>query len=352
VILSEISDKSDLAILSNTLKKYDNVILAAEPNTSQNIGLKPISDFIEPNPNNLGAILFSPDKDNIVRKQKLLFEDEESSNSFALQVIKKYLDLRSEDSQITENGFELMSFSVRTDGNKYSPITIPIAEDSNMMINFFGKPGSYKSISFADVFNNQFTGRDTGETLDLNGKIVLIGEMGTGLHDEQYVPVSFGQAMPGVEIHANAIQTILSQRFLEVQSLASTMLVVYLTIIIGLTLFLTLNIALSILIFVFGVIAYMVSTWVAFEYGLILNTIYPHLAFVITLIVAYIYRYFTEARAVKKTEHAFSKYVSSDVVKDFRESGSVEIGWGGKESDCVFLRYPRLYDYFRKNKTS
>ncbi len=336
IILSEISDEKDRDVLVNTLEKYDNVILAAEPKTSQTTGLKPISDFIKPNPKNLGAILFNPDQDNIVRRQQLFFADPVTPNSFALRIIQKYLDLRDDDSQLIENKFELMSFSVRVNGKKYSPITIPIAKNGSVMTNFFGHPGSYQSISFSDVHENKFTERKTEEELDLNGKIVLIGEMGTGLHDEQYVPISFGQAMSGVEIHANTIQTILSQRFLSEQSNSSLLITIVIIIAIGLILFLSLSIALSILVFFIGVITYLITTWVTFEYGLILNTLYPYLAFLTALIIAYIYRYFTEAKALLKTEHAFGKYVSEDVVKRILDNPD-QLKLGGDEKTLTVL---------------
>lgn len=336
IILSEISNKSDRQVLVDTLEKYDNIILATEPKTEYTIGLKPISDFTEANPANLGAILFKPDQDNTVRRQNLTFSDSEAPYSFALQIVKKYLDLRDGDSKITDDGFQLMPFSVRVGGKKYSPVTIPITDDSNIMINFFGRPGSYKSISFADVYENKFTERRSGNELDLNGKIVLMGEMGTGLHDEQYVPISYGQAMPGVEIHANTIQTILTQRFLSEQSESSVLITVLIALVLGLILFLSLSITLSVIIFVIGVIVYMISTWVVFEYGLILNTIYPYIAFVTALLVAYIYRYFTEARTLLKTEHAFGRYVSEDVVKQILENPD-QLKLGGDEKTLTVL---------------
>jgi len=336
VILSEISSESDRTVLVNTLKKYSNIILAAEPKTDYTTGLKPRNEFIEPHPDNLGAILFRPDQDNTVRRQHLIFEDEQITYSFALQLAKKYLDLKDDDSKFTEDGFELMPFSVRVGSKKYSPITIPISGKTELLINFFGPPGSFQTISFADVHENKFTERQTGEELDLSDKIVLIGEMGTGLHDEQYVPISYGQAMAGVEIHANTIQTILSQRFLLEQTKNSLLITIGVVIILGFILFLSLSIALSVLLFFIGVVVYMVSTWIVFEYGIVLNTIYPYLAFLMTLIVAYIYRYFTEARALLKTEHAFSRYVSHDVVKQIMENPD-QLKLGGDEKVLTVL---------------
>lgn len=311
VILSEKTDEVDRNVLTNTLKKYDNVILAAEPKTPRTTGLKPQPAFMEARPGNLGAILFEPDKDNVIRRQYLFFDDPEAPYSFGLQVLKKFLDLLDEDGQQTDEGYLLMPFSVRVGNRKYDPILLPTRED-RLLINFFGPPGSYQTISFADVY--------AGQKIDVANKIVLIGEIGTGLHDEQYVPLSFGRAMSGVEIHANAIQTILSQRFLVNQSDASRQTMLVGVILLGIALFLTLSVGLSVLVFLLGVIIYTVTTWIAFEYGVILNTFYPYSAFFVTLVVAYIYRYFTEARTLLKTEHAFGRYVSEEVVKKILEN--------------------------------
>jgi adenylate cyclase len=336
VILSEATDEEDQAVLASTLEKYDNVILAAEPKTPQTTGLKPLPEFSEARPGNLGAILFEPDKDNVIRRQHLFFEDERASHSFGLQILKKYLDLLDEDGQQFDEGYQLMGFSVRVGNKKYDPILIPTKED-RLLINFFGAPGSFQTISFADVYANRFTERVSGQELDLKDKIVLIGEMGTGLHDEQYVPLSFGQAMPGVEIHANTIQTILSQRFLVNQSDTNRQMTLIGVVVLGMLLFLTLSVGVSVFLFFLGVIAYTVTSWIVFEYGLILNTFYPYLAFFITLVVAYIFRYFTEARALLKTEHAFGRYVSEEVVKKILENpDQLKLG-GDQKTLTVFF---------------
>ena len=336
VILSEATDEADEAALAETLEKYDNVILAAEPRTAQTTGLKPLARFREAHPDNLGAILFEPDKDNMVRRQHLFFEDEEVPRSFALQIVGRYLDLTQEDGRQTAEGYRLMDYSVRVGNKKFDPIVLPV-RDGRLMINFFGAPGSFDSISFFDVYENRFTERTSGRTLDLKGKIVLIGEMGTGLHDEQYVPLSFGRAMPGVEIHANTIQTILSHRFLVNQSDFSKKLTVVAATVLGMALFLTLSVSMSVLMFFAGVIAYMVATWVVFEYGVVLNTFYPYLIFFAAVVVAYLYRYFREARALMKTEHAFGRYVNEEVVKKILENpGQLKLG-GDQKILTVFF---------------
>lgn len=346
IIFSEISDEADRKTLSETLKKYNNIILAAEPKIEQTFGLKPLEEFIAPHPENLGAILFSPDRDNTVRRQTLFFEDPKSPEAFSLKIVKTYLGLIPEDSQKTDTTYRLMDFPVRIGAKKFDPIEIPLSGTSGktqnkttdeLIINFFGRPYSYPSISFADLYENRFTGRQTQQPIELTDKIVLIGEMGTGIHDEQYVPASFGQAMPGVEIHANAIQTILTQRFLTEQSARNLTATVTVITAVALAAFLTLGITFSLILFFTGLIVYMVTTWVVFEYGLILNTIYPYLAMLAALVTAYIYRYFTEAKLTHEIENAFSHYVSDIVVKKILEDPeSLALGGVKKEMTVLF----------------
>lgn len=92
-------------------------------------------------------------------------------------------------------------------------IDVPVDQNGEMMVNFFGDPSSYKMISFVDVVNKNF---DPGTFKD---KIVLIGATSfKEIHDEVLTPRSNVQPMSGVEFWANEIQTILDGKFLHNQS--------------------------------------------------------------------------------------------------------------------------------------
>ncbi|MBI5421918.1 CHASE2 domain-containing protein [Candidatus Peregrinibacteria bacterium] len=336
IIFTENTSDADKAALVDTLKRYDNVILAAEPKTPATTGLKPLPEFIEPHPGNLGSILFQPDQDNVVRRQKVLLDDPVVPQSFAVRVARAFLDLIPEDSGRVPSGFRLMDFVARVGDRRVSPITIPLDATDRMNLNFFGPPNSFSSISFVDVLENRFIDRQSGLPLDLGGKMVLIGEMGTGLHDEQYVPTSQGRPMPGVEIHANALQTLLTGQFLVDQSPVGIWGVSMAVLVLALGLFLFLGIVSSVAILVVGCLIYTIVSWIAFEYGLILNTVYPYLAITLMFTVAYLYRYFTEARHARHTERAFSKYVSHHVVRRILENPH-ELKLGGEKRELTVL---------------
>ncbi len=337
IIFSEVSSKEDQAELVETLENNDDIILAAEPEAKGTFGLKPLDVFVEAAPNNLASILFRPDSDNTVRRQQLLFEDPLSPESFALKISKTYLGLLPEDSKKTDTGYSVMDFAVRVGSKKFNPINIPLAEDGTLLVNFFASPNSFQTISFIDAYNNEMTERKTQEELDLNNKIVLIGEVGTGIHDVQYVPNSFGTPMPGIEIHANLIQTILSQSFIVPQSKGNLTMVTALMVAASFLIFLSVRILISLILLILAIVAYTFVTYTAFELGTVLNMVYPYLALIISFIAAYVFRYFIEARGAQKTQRAFSRYVSPDVVKKIIDNpDQLKLGGEKKELTVYF----------------
>jgi len=69
-----------------------------------------------------------------------------------------------------------------------------------MMINYEGDVNTYPYVSIADVVNHKFAPGT------FRGKIVLVGASATGIGDLRSTPFA-GINYPGVEIHANVIDT-------------------------------------------------------------------------------------------------------------------------------------------------
>ena len=88
---------------------------------------------------------------------------------------------------------------------KVGPVTIPVDESVSALIPCRGKRGSFKYISFADIYSDKVP-KD-----ELKGKIALIGTSAPGLLDLRSTPV--GSVFPGVEIHANMITAMLDNNF-------------------------------------------------------------------------------------------------------------------------------------------
>ncbi len=91
--------------------------------------------------------------------------------------------------------------------------------DHSALLPYAGAPGHFQRISYADVL----LGNVPAETF--RDKFVLVGATAAGLGDSLPTPVSgFGQAMPGVEIHANVLDSLRRNALVQTLSLPWQML--------------------------------------------------------------------------------------------------------------------------------
>ncbi len=91
--------------------------------------------------------------------------------------------------------------------------------DHSALLPYAGSPGHFQRISYADVL----LGNVPPETF--RDKFVLVGATAAGLGDSLPTPVSgFGQAMPGVEIQANVLDSLRRNALVQTLSLPWQML--------------------------------------------------------------------------------------------------------------------------------
>ena len=82
--------------------------------------------------------------------------------------------------------------------------TTPLPQASTILINFRGRPKTFEWISYYQVVHGEI------EPEVFRGKIVLVGATSEILKDHFQTPFARGGDMPGVEIHANAIETLVN----------------------------------------------------------------------------------------------------------------------------------------------
>lgn len=283
--------KTDYAFAAK-LGEFDNIVLAGtEDRIYPLFSQKTI----------LGDNLATPDGDGVFRK----FEIGESDN-FAFAIVKKYLE--------QEN------------------LTLPLDEKGRFMVNYFGDPYSFRMVPFVSVLEDEF------EPNFFQDKIVLVGlTTFREIDDTNLTPRSNNIPMPGVEIWANTIQTILDGKFLVNQSLPSQVLTVF---VISATLTIILNfsgIALSAVIALFAIILYLLAAHFFYYRGVILNMVYPFLAIVLSYLSAWVYRYFIADREKQEIKSAFSHYVSDELVKEIAKNPEMVKLGGEKLPVTVFF---------------
>ncbi len=79
----------------------------------------------------------------------------------------------------------------------------PLSPDPAVFINYRGPRRTFPVIPYYQVLNGEV------EPQAFAGKIVLVGATASALHDEFPTPFSGREKMPGVEIHANLLETLL-----------------------------------------------------------------------------------------------------------------------------------------------
>lgn len=199
-----------------------------------------------------------------------------------------------------------------------------------LLINYSGKPYSYRTISFSDVFFGKF------KPEDVEGKIILIGATAPILQDTHPTPTS-NDLMPGVEINANIIQQLLEGKMLFDQPHWSLILELLLFALGGAAAFLFLPLRFGLGIFALILVLLPASAFALYQNGLVLNVVYPEITWLATFLGSLFYRNQTEFREKRAITAAFSRYVSPIVVDELTAHPEALSLGGKKEKISVFF---------------
>lgn len=203
--------------------------------------------------------------------------------------------------------------------------------DKPILINYIGPPDSFPYYSYSDIINGEV------DPAVFAGKIVLIGATAPDLRDTHLTPFS-NIEMPGVEVHANAIQTILTGNFIRYQDSGSVITLIFiLAIITGLILYRFRLIIATGLVLVLAII-YVIAAIFIFDSGLILNIVYPILTFIIVYVANVGIFYMTESRQRKLVTNVFGKYVSKEVADEIlKKTTSEKLSLKGEKREITIM---------------
>ncbi len=284
--------------------------------------IKPLKPF-EESALAVGHTNVIPDADGIVRRLPLILPNNEHYEpALALTAIAKYL----RRPQIIESPIKdtQLSFAGRS---------IPLDSTNSMLINYKGSPAvplSFEAVSYADVLRNDIS-PDT-----FQDKIVLIGVTATGIGDTFWTPM--GRVMSGVELHANAMHTILTGNFLRPAPNAITILsILLLALLCGLAV-LRFRVLWAILATVFLGIVYFLTAFYFFDHGIVLDMLYPPLTIAGTFAGVNLYNVTSERLEKREITKTFGRYVSPAVatkILDAVDEGSLRLG--GEERNVTIL---------------
>ena len=180
-----------------------------------------------------------------------------------------------------------------------------------------GPAGTIPYISFSQAYWGTYSGTKTGKKLPSNfftNKIVVIGATATNLNDIH--ASSTDSAMPGPEIQANAIDTVLNNFPLNA---APGWLNYVLIVLLGLTVPLVGMRARPLITILLAVglgVAFTVGVQLAFNSGTILTFVYPLGALVLATAGTLTTQLVTEAFERIRTRDLFTRFVPEDVVDE------------------------------------
>ena len=207
IIFSEpdLKDKSADKILSDAIRQANNVVLPvlieSTRTNGQVIESLPLPIYAE-SAADLGRVHVVLDEDGIARSI-YLFEGigEPVWQHFAQAILNVV------QHQPSKNNFSYADH----DAKKTNVISL-IRKDQRR-INFLGAAGHFPTISYVQVINGEYP-KDL-----FKNKIVLVGGTAIGLGDQFPTPVSSSsQLMPGVEFHANALESIRTHNLIKTVS--------------------------------------------------------------------------------------------------------------------------------------
>jgi adenylate cyclase len=149
------------------------------------------------------------------------------------------------------------------------------------------------------------------------GQIVLVGTSAAGLHDIRATPLD--AAIPGVEIHAQAIEQILAGDFLNRPDFADGMELAYM-LALGLIVIIMLRTMGAVVSFAVGALATLLvfaGSWLSFEsYGWLFDPVQPSLMVLLVFATAEGVSYMQSEAERRQIRGAFKQYLAPELVDE------------------------------------
>ena len=270
------------------------------------------------------------DPDDFVRKQQLIETPkagdppESLTRSMSFLAAEKFLGVTA---------------SVRNGHVYLGKREIPTDSDLEMTINYAGPTDTFDKVSLYDFVTALHAGNRAQLEKWVKGKAVLLGT--DSLEDRRPTPfyTAFGlsnkRTMPGVEIWANSLQTLLTGDFLQPvpdwARIASLIAVAGATVAVGASFAVSQTAIWSMVVLAVSLI----FTHVLFRAGWLLSSFEMLLSFLFALIGGIIYRFATAEKKSSFFKSAVALFVGKDVAKSLDQSG--EIGLTGKREMVTIL---------------
>ena len=319
VIFANQSD--DANKLRNTLEKYKNIVIGVKignPNQDIESQVLPLPIYSGAQ---WGAIDVHLSK-NVVDKIQPIYTL--SGRSIESMSIRLYRASIGDSASIGK--FESWKYAI-------NPLrSLPINSEWSALIRFFHPPEGYPSYSLIDVLEDRI------DPAIFRDKIVLIGEYGTLIHDAHFSPIDHNIKMPGVEFHANMLDSLLQGKFLREQTDRELIISLILLVLFLVVFFFRFPTRLSAIVFFCLFIGvFIFARWVFAAHGIVINLFAYFISITTTFVVSTLYRYFIVNKKRRFIELAFSRYLAPEIVQEIRDHPDKLKLWGEKREITIFF---------------
>ncbi len=286
----------------------------------------------------VGSVITTPDFDGYIRSIDQLVNYK--GTLYPSLALRMYAYLNHESSFIAQNGkivstkskLVIPSFdkygSVFSNMHYYKPY--PNSEYSHK---------TYSAIDIMDSMDNIKKGKPPLISPQVfEDKVVFVGAnakaIATGLEDVKRTPMSSN--FPGVDIQATNLDNLMHNEFLVQTTLAQDLfsLIILLTITFLAIRYFSLFISLGITSLI--MISYIAICIICYRFNLVISVITPITLQIITMTMAYSYRFILEGQNKEKIKSAMGKYISQDVMQNVVKNID-GLKLGGKRANVTVL---------------
>ncbi len=326
-----------------SIKKAGNIILCGSfQNIQQQAHVKYVGLPYEPpiamfEKAAIGVGLINPyiDRDNVVRAFQVIAVNQGVVYPYlAVEVFRRLYP--------TDNNISYAAGIVHLGGH-----AVKLNSENKLIINYRGPAQSFPHVPVSRITDGSFMEYNPGF---FKNKIVFIGASDFELHD--LFPTPFSQSMPGVEIHANMLQTILDANYILQMPWWLNVIGVFFLLMIAAKMFLKFSPLKSFLLFIVVMVVIElvdVGVFILMRYDLASVTFFGGLLFPFVAIVGY--RYYKEEKDKKLIKGMFSQYVAESVVNELlKDPSKIKLG-GEKKFLSIFFSDIRAFTTFSEAHT-
>jgi adenylate cyclase len=269
-----------------------------------------------------GLFSINPERDGIIRRVPVIMEAQDALvPSLAMEMLRVVSGASAIQVRSGEAGVQ--SVSVRG-------LTVPTDRNGQVWVHF-NKHDPARYVSARDVLQGKLS-RDR-----LRGKLVLVGTSAIGLLDIKTTPVE--AVMPGVEVHAEIIESVLTQSPLSHPEYAIGAEII-MAVLLGLAIIIAAPLLSATVVVALGamLIAGLIAlSWYLFVvHSLLIDFTYPLISSWLIYLVLTFVNYFREQKQRQQIRSAFGFYLSPHMVEQLARSPE-KLVLGGEERRMTIL---------------